>query len=206
MVKCVIFDFDGTLVDSKKAFVSSWNKLAKNFHFKELKLDEFDQMKKLSLRERSKFLDFKMYMAPILAPKMYKLYRESIHEVVLFDGIKDMLHGLERKGYRIVILSSNTEDNITTILRKNKVKNITDVLCTRSIFAKDKLINKFLRDNHLDSSEVMYVGDEKRDIMACKRAGVKIIWVDWGYDSIEVVEGTSPDFQVQRPEEILTIV
>lgn len=206
MRKYVIFDFDGTLVDSKKAFVSSWNTLAKQYNFKELNFNDLESMKKLSIRERSRLLNFPMYKMPLVIPKFYKLYRASINDVEFFDGIEDMLIKLERKGYEIAIISSNSKENILTFLKRKKLMSIKNVICSGSIFGKDKLINRFLRENNLESTEVIYVGDEQRDIIACKKTGVEIIWVGWGYDSIEVVENMKPDFQVYSPEEILKII
>lgn len=196
MYKYILFDFDGTIADSKKAFVLSWNKLAKKYNFKEMKFDELEEMKKLSMKERSAQLNFKMSMIPIVMPQLLKLYKESINDVKLFDGMVDLICRLEEKGYKIGIISSNSKENILAFLSKNKLGNIanTNVLCSNRIFSKDKQINKFLKNNHLAPSDIIYVGDEKRDIIACKKVGVKIIWVAWGYDSIEVVEGINPDF------------
>ena len=208
MFKYIIFDFDGTIADSKKTFVSSWNQLAKQYNFKEMKFDELEKIKKMTIQERSAQLNFKMSLMPIVIPKLYKLYKESIHDVELFDGIKDLIFKLEKKGYKIGVISSNSKENILAFLNKNEIGNITNsnVLCSNRIFSKDKQINKFLRNHNLTPSEIIYVGDEKRDIIACKKAGVKIIWVGWGYDSIEVVESMEPDFQVYKPAEILNIV
>jgi phosphoglycolate phosphatase len=53
---------------------------------------------------------------------------------------------------------------------------------------------------------VLYVGDEVRDIVACKKAGVKIAWVDWGYDLKEAVADEKPDYLISNPLEIISIV
>lgn len=74
MVKYVIFDFDGTIADSKDAFVLSWNKLAKDYNFKEMKMDELDEFRKLSMKERCSKLNFKMSMIPIIMPKLDRLH------------------------------------------------------------------------------------------------------------------------------------
>ena len=53
---------------------------------------------------------------------------------------------------------------------------------------------------------MIYVGDEQRDIIACKKVGVDVIWVGWGYDVIETIQEASPDYMVYTPNEILHIV
>ena len=206
MLKYVIFDFDGTLADSKMALLSSWNSFALKNNFKELKLEELETMKKLSIKERCKLLNFPMYKLSFVIPQIYKLYRKAINDVTLFDGVKDLLQGLEKKSYKTAIISSNSKENILMFLKGNKIESITNILCSKSIFGKDKLINKFLKDNKLDASEVIYVGDEKRDLVACKKTGIKMIWVSWGYDSIEVFEGEYPDYKVNKPSEILEVI
>ena len=206
MVKYVIFDFDGTLADSKKAFISSWNTLAEKYNYQEVKFEDIESMKNLSLKERGKQLNFPMIKVPFVLPKLYKIYRNMIHEIRLFDGIKDMLAAVDKKGYKSVIISSNSKENIELLLEANKIDSISSVICSSRIFGKDKLIRKFLRENRLGPSEVIYVGDEQRDIIACKKAGVKIIWVGWGYDSIDLVKDLKPDYKVKTPAEILELI
>jgi len=206
MIKHVIFDFDGTLVDSLEIFVSSWNSLTKKYNLKEIQPSDVEILKKLSLKQRIKQLDFSMYKVPIIAPKLYNLYHKSLHELRLFDGVKDMLHQLDHKGYQTSIISSNSRENILSFLKRNNITSIDNVLCSSSILGKDKLLNRYLREHNLNPSEVIYVGDEQRDILACQKTGVKIIWVGWGYDSIEVVKKEKPDYQVSTPSEILDLI
>ena len=206
MVKYVIFDFDGTLADSKKAFISSWNTLAEKYNYQEVKFEDIEPMKNLSLKERGKQLNFPMIKVPFVLPKLYKIYRKMIHEINLFDGIKDMLAAVDKKGYKSIIISSNSKENIELLLAANKIDSISSIICSSRIFGKDKLIRRFLRENRLNPSEVIYVGDEQRDIIACKKAGVKIIWVGWGYDSIDLVKDLKPDYKVKTPAEILKLI
>ncbi|MGG0717020.1 HAD-IA family hydrolase [Robertmurraya massiliosenegalensis] len=206
MIKYVIFDFDGTLADSQEVFIKSWNQLAKKNNFKEVKMDELDTLKKISIKERCNLLNFPMYKMPLIVPQMYKQLQRLMSEISLFDGIRDMLNQLEVEGYKTAIISSNSKDNILSFLDKNQITNVTDVHCSSSIFGKDKLINKFLKNHHLNPAEVIYVGDEERDVVACKKTGVKIIWVSWGYDSVDVIVNEQPDYKVDKPSQILEML
>lgn len=206
MIKHIIFDFDGTLVDSEQVILTTWNTLAKQYNFKIVDPNEVESMKKMSLREKSRYLNFPLYKVPIFAPKLYQLYQNSLQDIKLFAGIKDLLQELKARGYKVTIISSNSRDVILSFLKRNQITSIKDVICSSSLLGKDKLIMRYLRENRLHSSEVIYIGDEQRDILACKKVGVKIIWVGWGLDSIELIKNMQPDYQVFKPSEILNIV
>lgn len=205
-MKTIIFDFDGTLADSTAVFASAWNTLAQKYKFKGIELKEIDTLKKLSISERSKLFDFPMYKLPMILPQFYKLYRQSLNDVHLFAGMKEVLLELDNRGYKILIISSNSKDNIVEFLKINGIHCVTDVLCSNRIFSKDKVMKKFLKESKVSSSEVVYIGDEQRDIVACKKAGIPIIWVEWGYDAIEVIQNEEPEYKVATPDEILEII
>ncbi|WP_068982793.1 MULTISPECIES: HAD hydrolase-like protein [Lysinibacillus] len=205
-MKYIIFDFDGTLADSTAVFASAWNTLALKYKFKGIELKEIEALKKLSIAERSKLFDFPMYKLPMILPQFYRLYRQSLNDVHLYDGIKDVLMEIDQRGYKILIISSNSQENILEFLKMNGIHCVSNVLCSNRIFGKDKVIKKFLKDSSITPSEVIYIGDEQRDIVACKKVGVPIIWVGWGYDAIEVVQQEEPEYKVATPQEILNII
>ncbi|MEK5486042.1 MULTISPECIES: HAD-IA family hydrolase [Lysinibacillus] len=205
-MKHIIFDFDGTLADSTAVFASAWNTLAQKYKFKGIELKEIDTLKKLSISERSKLFDFPMYKLPMILPQFYKLYRQSLNDVHLFDGMKEVLMEIDKRGYKIIIISSNSKENILAFLKMNGIHCVADVLCSNRIFGKDKVMKKFLKDSNVNSADVLYIGDEQRDIVACKKAGVPIVWVEWGYDAIEVVQNENPEYKVATPQEILAII
>jgi len=205
-MKYIIFDFDGTLADSTAVFASAWNTLAQKYKFKGIEFKEIESLKKLSMAERSKLFDFPMYKLPMILPQFYRLYRQSLNEVHLYEGIKDVLMEIDKRGYKILIISSNSQENILEFLKMNGIQCVSNVLCSNRIFGKDKVLKKFLKDSSSTASDVLYIGDEQRDIVACKKVGVPIIWVSWGYDSIEVIQQEEPEYKVNAPQEILDII
>ncbi|GAA3326055.1 hypothetical protein GCM10020331_060420 [Ectobacillus funiculus] len=151
MIKYILFDFDGTLADSKDVFISAWNQLADKYKFKKIHHQDLDALRKLSIKERAKQLNFPLYKIPLVVPEVYRLYKKSIKDIILFDGVKLLLDELESRGYQIVIISSNSEGNIKEFFcGKNAVDSVKEVLCSSKIFLeKDQVIKKFLQTNKL---------------------------------------------------------
>ncbi|WP_141433539.1 HAD-IIIA family hydrolase [Bacillus sp. 03113] len=206
MLKSVIFDFDGTLVDSLEVFISAFNKLADKHHYNKIKVEELDHLKSLSIKERCVYLNFPLYKIPFISPELLSLYKQAIKDISFMDGIKEMLTQLHAAGYELAIISSNAEKNIQEFLLHNDIQHISTIMCSNKIFGKHRMITKFLKKKKLDSSQVIYVGDEERDVVASKKSGIKVIWVGWGYDSLEIAKKARPDFVVDQPNEIMSVL
>ncbi|MFC7373208.1 HAD-IA family hydrolase [Fictibacillus iocasae] len=206
MREYIIFDFDGTLVDSKEAVIAAYNQIAGKHGFLPMEHDRLDELMKMSVLERCKALKFPIYKLPIYAPQLFKHYHQGIKDIIFFPRIKETLEELKNRGYKLAVISSNNEQNIREFLEMHEVDYIDEVFCSSSLFGKDKVINKFLKSFSLKPDEVLYVGDEVRDVVACKKTGVKVIWAGWGYESLEHVKKESPDYMASEPEDILSIV
>jgi phosphoglycolate phosphatase len=204
MVKLVIFDFDGTLADSKEVSISIYNRLAQKYNLK--LIDNIEDIRRLPLLERFKSLGISIYKLPLLAADFTKQYKSFLKNISLFTGMKELLIELKRQGYELAIVSSNSESNIREFLRENLLDVIGTIINSTNIMGKDKVIKKLLTNNNLNPLEVLYVGDEIRDIIACKKLGIKIVWVDWGYDLLEMAKERRPDYVAGSPQDILPIL
>ena len=63
-----------------------------------------------------------------------------------------------------------------------------------------------MKINKLTPEEVIYVGDETRDIEASKTIPIKVIAVSWGFNSAEALAKQNPDFLIQKPSELLKVM
>lgn len=115
MPRFILLDFDGTLADSKEVFISVFNQLADLYRFKKIQPEDIGLLNAMPMKERFSYLQVPFYKLPILTSKFLSLYQQSLQEVKLFDGTKELLTALKDHGYNVAIVSSNDRKNITRI-------------------------------------------------------------------------------------------
>ena len=104
------------------------------------------------------------------------------------------------------ILSSNSKENIEKFLQANSLEIFDFIHSEENILGKGKALGNLLKTHRLKNNEVIYVGDEVRDIEACKENGVKIISVTWGFNKKDILKKSKPDYIVDKPRKILKIL
>jgi len=121
-----------------------------------------------------------------------------------FSGLVEALKTLKEKGFSLGILTSNFQKNVELFLKKNNLEIFDFIYSDNSPFllGKGDKLKKLIEKNHWRQDEVVYVGDETRDVEAAKKAGVKIISVSWGFNSKKILQKQQPDFLINKPEEL----
>lgn len=209
MKKHIVFDFDGTLVDSIDVVVKVYNELAIKYKFNTLNSSDYRMMMNFSLKEKIKALNVPMRRVHLIkrfSQEFKNNYSVHLKSLRLFDGVVEVIKQLNEKGYTISIITSNSKTNILEYMKHQEVFYFKQVMSSNGLFGKDKTLKKYMKDNRLHSSELMYIGDEVRDIQACKKANVEIIAVTWGVDPREALVIERPDHLADEPKDILGIL
>tara|TARA_Y100000310_G_C20612418_1_gene778732 strand:- start:136 stop:759 length:624 start_codon:yes stop_codon:yes gene_type:complete len=203
MIKAVIFDLDGTLVDSLPLIIELVNRFSEKFGYK--KIENVPALRNKGISEIIKDLGLPIYKLPSLVRKVRRKAKDKIKDVKVFEGIKGVIEKLSKK-YVIGILTTNSKKYVKYMLRREKISCVSFVFSSSSLFGKDIVLRKILKKRKLKSDEIVYVGDELRDIRACKKVGVKVIAVSWGFNSKSLLMKGKPDFIAEKPEDIMSIV
>lgn len=206
MVKKVLFDFDGTLVQSENILLAMYNELSKGKDYKAITQEDIERLRNYSLIEKCKMLGISVYRIPKMYVESKKVYRKHLSSIELKDGVENMLHELKNRGISLDILSSNDEDTISEFVKGKGIDIFDYIYSSNNLFGKHHAIKNYLKKHHLTEKDIWYVGDEVRDIVSCKKAGVKVIAVTWGYDSEQILLEEKPDYLVRKPQEILDIL
>ena len=131
---------------------------------------------------------------------------KEMENIKFFPGVKKFLFDLKKEGYKLAIISSNRKENIDKFIKFNKLNVFDFVHGKTDIFGKAGYLEKFLKDFSLKKSEVIYIGDEIRDVEACKKVGIKMIGVSWGLHTIQALKRIGVDYIAKKPVEILKLI
>lgn len=202
--KIIIFDFDGTIADSRNTLVQIANRLALEFGYETINQEELSRLSQLSSREIIEQSPVPAYKIPFLLRRVKKELNKEIADLKPFIGIAESLATLKEHGYKLGIITSNIEDNVIAFLENNNLHLFFDFIHTgTTLFGKDKIINKLIKRHKFCLDKIIYVGDETRDIEAAKKSKIKVIAVSWGFNSPKILAQYNPDFLVNHPEELV---
>ena len=204
--KTINFDFDGTIADTIPFLLEIINQLARENNFPELKQLEFIKAKSESPLQIIKKYKIPLYKIPGLLIRGQQLLGQKMGQVKFIRGMREILFKLKNKGYRFGILSSNSVANIKLFLQANKCPVFNFIHSEKNLFGKDKSLKNILKKYKLKKDDIVYVGDEVRDIEACRKAGIKIIAVAWGFNNKDLLFESCPDYMVDKPEDILKLL
>jgi phosphoglycolate phosphatase len=204
--KLLVFDLDGTLINSYPAIFKVINVMAKKHGYEPLTTKEYKSSKNMTYRQMLKIRKIPFYKVPFILNEGRALFSNYTNEIKLFKGIKESLTILKNKGYTIGILTSNSKESAENILRLNSILDKFKFVHSEfNIFGKKRALLKILKEQKLKAAETLYFGDEIRDIKACKAANIDIVAVTWGHHSEEILKKESPEYIIKTPKEITAL-
>lgn len=204
--KLLIFDFDGTIGDTFADGFEILNKLAVEFGFRQLSREDIPKARDMRTRQLMKFLGIPTTKMSRIAHRGSQELTSRIQTVKPCEGVPEVLRELHRDGYLLGIVTSNTESNVQTFLRNHDLEIFDFIRCSSKLLGKAREIRIALKLQKMLPEDVLFVGDETRDVEAATKTHIRMAAVTWGYNSRTALEGLKPDFVFERPEEFLSFL
>ncbi|MFA6801016.1 MAG: HAD-IA family hydrolase [Acholeplasmataceae bacterium] len=194
MTKAIIFDFDGTIANTKAFAYQVYTKLTDQYGIKQLSEKEFDHLKTLTLVDKFRVHDISIFKLPKLVRQARKTISMVMHEIKPYDQMIELLQLLHKNNILLFIVSSNSKNNILVFTNQYNINFFEKIYGRAKYFKKEKTLKKVLKEYNLNQEEVLYIGDEVRDIRSCKKINLPIVSVTWGFDDKDMLEKENPNY------------
>lgn len=209
MYKNIIFDFDGTLIDTNDLIIYSIDQVALKFITRRLSKDEFNSILGFFIEDQMKMISREHYK------EMTEFYREVYNKncdkmTKKFPGIEEMLQKLKEMGCKISIVSAKSRDGILHGLSFLGINNYVDAIISATDVKKNKPDPEPLfagvkaLGGTIENS--LFIGDSPVDIQCGKNAGVKTALVGWTIFPDKSFEKTKPDMFIKKPSDLIDIL
>ena len=216
MTKLVIFDLDGTLLDTRADIADACNYALRMCGCPERKLEEYNMLVgrgilnlfRGALPEGRKDEETVMKMKEHFVP-YYNAHIDNLTRP--YDGIMEMLDAIVREGIHLAIASNKYQEGTETLVRKYfGAYDFVRILGQREgkpIKPDPEIIHEAMESlPGTTAAEVMYCGDSDVDMQTGINAEVKTIGVTWGFRTREELEAYSPWALIDKPQDIIDII
>ena len=205
MNRYIIFDVDGTILDTEKAVLKSLKKVLEeeNIYY------EMDDLKfALGIPGKETLKKIGITDIERVHPKWSKKVLDYSNEVVVFENLKEIIIQLVEMSITTGIVTSKTKQELIDEFDPFELGSyFKAVICaddTKKHKPNPDPLLLCLQKLNASNQEAVYIGDSIYDLQCAHRAGVKFALAFWGAKKTEGFEAA--DYVLRRPEDILTLI
>lgn len=206
--KAVLFDLDGTVLDTSDLIISSFKHTFHKHYKREIALSEIHAFFGKTLRAAME------YLGPDQVEELIQTYREyslAHHDqmITVFSGVVETIHALHEAGVVMAIVTSKTKKTALRGLKLFDLDNYFPVIIGADQCQNHKPhpepIQNALIQLKMRPEECLMVGDSSFDLISARQAGVKTAAVRWTRVSWETILLEKPDYILENMYGLLTV-
>lgn len=213
MINTVIFDLDGTLLNTLKDLYLSTNHALAKLSYPQRSIEEVrnfvgNGVAKLIERAIPEGLANCDYDKCLSVFKEY--YSVHMHNnTEPYEGIIKMLETLKLREFKVAVVSNKFDSAVKDLCRRY-FRNLVDISIGESGTTRKKPypdgVEKAMRELDSGPHSSIYVGDSDVDVETAHNAGLKCIGVTWGFRDREVLQKAGADYIINTPDEIFSLL
>jgi len=212
MKKYILFDFDGTLVNTNDVILASWQHTYKHYLGHEVEQERitacFGEPLLVTMAREFPGVD------PQDAADVYRQFQLKHADIMvkIFPGIRELLAALKEAGYVLGIVTSRTRSSALRYLDMFGIGTYFDNLVTCDDTTAHKPdpepILLALEKLGADADEAIMIGDSPFDIKCANNAGVDGVMVGWRItcDDASLIDDAKADYHIEEPVDLLKLL
>ena len=214
MIKALVFDLDGTLVDTLKDLAVTTNEVLKKYNYSEIEIDKYryfvgNGIKKLIERALIYVNGNLEYLDAIYNEFINEYEVKYLRFAKVYEGISELLNILKEHNV-LLFVNTNKKHEIAVNLISKLLPNYFISIYGDSLFYPRKpnpfIINKIMNDFNLNNNEILYVGDSDVDVFTAHNANIKVIGCNYGFRGEKELKDAKSDYLINSPLEIIKIL
>jgi phosphoglycolate phosphatase len=203
----IVFDWDGTLMDSTATIVKCIQGAAKDLGLPVPSDAAAAHVIGLGLAEAMQAV--MPNIDPALYPRMVERYRYHFlikdHELVLFEGAREMLNELSQEGYFLAVATGKSRVGLNRALNGVGLLSLFDATrCADETFSKPHpaMLQELTRELGQDMRRTVMIGDTTHDLLMANNAGAAGIAVEYGAHPLNQLQACRPMFSAKSVREL----
>jgi phosphoglycolate phosphatase len=188
--KAIIFDMDGTLVDSSITIVNAINHVRNNLGLEPMERELIlEKVNDPHLNPAKFFYEVEAFTTE--HEKWFSDYYTHNHEkeLQLYDGIKELLQRLKERGYLLAVATNAYRGSTLESLSHLEVLEYFESIACYDDVPNGKpspdMLEKNLKDLNVTVDESLFIGDSERDLLASEALKMDYLMVNWGFSTYE---------------------
>lgn len=209
----IIFDLDGTILDTLEDLKNSVNHALSSNNLPERSLAEVRSFVGNGIRLLMA-LSVPVDTDSALLDKCFDSFRvhykeNSANNTKPYEGVAELLNQLKSKGYKLAVVSNKADFAVQTLVA-NYFEGIFDYAVGEREGIRRKpypdSVNDALLHLASDKNSAVYVGDSEVDVETARNAAIPCVAVTWGFRDKSVLEGLSPEYIIDKPSQLMDIL
>ncbi len=211
MIRGIVFDFDGTIVDSMPMVFNALNDALRRRSLPTIEAELLGALAGLPVID---IISSKAHISESAAKEIEKDVFEaytsfcSVH-CQLLPNVESTLKTLKSKRIKLGLFTTTPIKPLMAVEKKFSLKDYFDIMIAKED-AKNKPnpegLDKIISEFGIKKDECLYVGDSPIDILTGKAAGIKTIAVTTGIATIKQLKEANPDWIIPNLEKLLFYV
>ena len=209
----IIFDFDGTLGDTRQNIVKTMQMTIAELRLPNRSEEECASTIGLPLAGcfKALFPDIQDDIIDQCAETYRRIFNENLRNIQpqAFPGVVETLSMLHQKGFTLTIASSRSHNSLTELTQN---MGIADYICyllgaddVKEAKPQPEPVLKTLAAMHFKASQTLVVGDMAVDILMGVHAGAKTCGVTWGNGTIKELQEAGADYIIDSMEDLINL-